>query len=95
MEIEWTVGPIPIEDKHGKEVVLRYASALESGESTSPRSSKQCSRGLHVIFRVRPWAALHTGATLLQIKQHSSPLCLVALVHLGSKSQVPELEEYL
>lgn len=42
MEVEWTVGPIPIEDKHGKEVVLRYASTLESGESTLPKSSNQC-----------------------------------------------------
>ena len=43
MEVEWTVGPIPIEDKHGKEVVLRYASSLDSGEIalTSAESSKQ------------------------------------------------------
>ena len=32
-EVEWTVGPIPIEDKKGKEVVLRYASSLNSGET--------------------------------------------------------------
>lgn len=33
VEVEWTVGPIPIEDKKGKEVVLRYASSLDSGET--------------------------------------------------------------
>ena len=32
-EVEWTVGPIPIEDKKGKEVVLRYASSLNSGRT--------------------------------------------------------------
>ncbi|KAL3162416.1 hypothetical protein ABBQ32_010087 [Trebouxia sp. C0010 RCD-2024] len=31
VEVEWTVGPIPIEDKRGKEVVLRYSSSLDSG----------------------------------------------------------------
>ena len=42
MEVEWTVGSIPIEDKHGKEVVLRYASSLDSGEIalTSAEASK-------------------------------------------------------
>lgn len=35
MEVEWTVGPIPIEDKHGKEVVLRYTSSLDSGQTYS------------------------------------------------------------
>ena len=42
MEVEWTVGPIPIEDKHGKEVVLRYASSLDSGESSLLVLSKHC-----------------------------------------------------
>ena len=31
VEVEWTVGPIPIQDNKGKEVVLRYASSLNSG----------------------------------------------------------------
>lgn len=31
VEVEWTVGPIPIGDKKGKEVVLRYVSSLNSG----------------------------------------------------------------
>ena len=33
VEVEWTVGPIPIDDKKGKEVVLRYASSLHSGQA--------------------------------------------------------------
>ena len=33
VEVEWTVGPIPIDDKKGKEVVLRYASSLHSGQT--------------------------------------------------------------
>ena len=35
VEVEWTVGPIPIDEKKGKEVVLRYASSLQSGRSKS------------------------------------------------------------
>lgn len=35
VEVEWTVGPIPIEDKRGKEVVLRYSSSLDSGQTYS------------------------------------------------------------
>lgn len=35
VEVEWTVGPIPIADNKGKEVVLRYASSLDSGRSTA------------------------------------------------------------
>ncbi len=31
VEIEWSVGPIPIDDNKGKEVVLRYASSLDTG----------------------------------------------------------------
>ena len=31
VEVEWTVGPLPIDDNKGKEVVLRYASSLDSG----------------------------------------------------------------
>ena len=33
MEVEWTVGPIPMADGLGKEVSLRYVSNLASGES--------------------------------------------------------------
>lgn len=32
-EVEWTAGPIPIEDGMGKEVVLRYSTNLSSGDS--------------------------------------------------------------
>lgn len=31
VEFEWTVGPIPVEDGLGKEVVLQFSSDLESG----------------------------------------------------------------
>jgi lysosomal alpha-mannosidase len=30
VEVEWTVGPIPIEDKVGKEIVLRYDTDIQS-----------------------------------------------------------------
>ena len=31
MEVEWTVGPIPIEDRIGKEIILRYDSDMNNG----------------------------------------------------------------
>ena len=31
MELEWTVGPIPFRDGHGREVSLRFQSSLDSG----------------------------------------------------------------
>ena len=37
VEVEWTVGPVPIEDKQGNEVVLRYTSSLDSGQTYSWR----------------------------------------------------------
>ena len=30
VEIEWTVGPIPIDDKVGKEIILRYDTDIQS-----------------------------------------------------------------
>ena len=30
VEVEWTVGPIPIEDKIGKEIVIRYDTNIQS-----------------------------------------------------------------
>ena len=31
MEVEWTVGPVPVEDGVGKEVALRVDTSLQSG----------------------------------------------------------------
>lgn len=33
LEVEWTAGPIPIDDKRGKELVVRYASNVSSGDT--------------------------------------------------------------
>ena len=30
LEVEWTVGPIPIDDNVGKEIILRYDTDIES-----------------------------------------------------------------
>lgn len=35
VEIEWTVGPVPVEDGVGKEVALRVRSGIASGAHTS------------------------------------------------------------
>jgi len=42
VEVEWTVGPIPIHDKKGKEVVLRYASSLQSGQNSNLLTHRPC-----------------------------------------------------
>ncbi len=42
VEVEWTVGPIPIDDKKGKEVVLRYASSLDSGHNSNLLTHMPC-----------------------------------------------------
>ncbi len=42
VEVEWTVGPIPIDDKKGKEVVLRYASSLHSGQNSNLLDHRSC-----------------------------------------------------
>ena len=52
VEVEWSVGPIPIEDKKGKEVVLRYASSLDSGENLNAATAYSCSAspcGCHLV----------------------------------------------
>lgn len=42
VEVEWTVGPIPVDDKKGKEVVLRYASSLHSGQNANLLTHMPC-----------------------------------------------------
>ena len=54
VEVEWTVGPIPIDDKKGKEVVLRYASSLRSGQN----SKLAYSQIMHLLdLRHESWSA--------------------------------------
>lgn len=48
-EVEWTVGPVPVADGQGKEVVLEYRStAIRSGRDFSTDSN-----GRHMMRRVR------------------------------------------
>ena len=45
LEVDWTVGPIPVEDRVGKEVVLRYSSDIESnGEFVTDSNGRQLMR---------------------------------------------------
>ncbi|KAL3141201.1 hypothetical protein ABBQ38_003541 [Trebouxia sp. C0009 RCD-2024] len=66
VEVEWTVGPTPIEDKHGKEVVLRYASSLDSGQTYSCMCGNLpdwcCLFAQLVICFQPPGAAFYTDA---------------------------------
>jgi len=34
-ELEWTVGPVPIEDMYGKEIVSRFSTSIASSDSSS------------------------------------------------------------
>ncbi|KAI9915291.1 hypothetical protein PsorP6_007121 [Peronosclerospora sorghi] len=50
VEIEWTVGPVPIEDKQGKEVILRF----DTGKSIASKGTLYTdSNGLEFMKRVR------------------------------------------
>uniref|UniRef100_M4BTE0 Glycosyl hydrolase family 38 C-terminal domain-containing protein n=1 Tax=Hyaloperonospora arabidopsidis (strain Emoy2) TaxID=559515 RepID=M4BTE0_HYAAE len=50
LEIEWTVGPVPIDDKKGKEVVVRFDT---SNSIASDRTLYTDSNGLEFMKRVR------------------------------------------
>ncbi|CAH0474988.1 unnamed protein product [Peronospora belbahrii] len=50
LEIEWTVGPVPIDDKKGKEVIMRF----DAGNSIASGSTLYTdSNGLEFVKRVR------------------------------------------
>lgn len=50
LEIEWTVGPVPIDDKKGKEVVVRFDT---SNSIASDSTVYTDSNGLEFMKRVR------------------------------------------
>jgi len=50
LEIEWTVGPVPIDDKHGKEVIVRFDTG---GHIKSASAFYTDSNGMEFLKRVR------------------------------------------
>ena len=55
MEFEWTVGPIPYEDRLGREVVVQYVTDLDSGDAFWTDAN-----GREMIKRVR-WVPCSQG----------------------------------
>ncbi|EFN53834.1 hypothetical protein CHLNCDRAFT_36397 [Chlorella variabilis] len=56
VEVEWTVGPIPIEDGLGKEVVLVYTSDIDSGDGfwTDANGREMVKRTRQMHMNCRP-----------------------------------------
>jgi lysosomal alpha-mannosidase len=50
VEIEWTVGPIPISDKIGKEIIIRYDTDIESASKYYTDAN-----GREVLERIRDY----------------------------------------
>jgi lysosomal alpha-mannosidase len=48
IEFEWTVGPIPINDNLGKEIIIRYSTDIESGSKYYTDAN-----GREVLERIR------------------------------------------
>ncbi|CAF1424428.1 unnamed protein product [Rotaria magnacalcarata] len=48
IEVEWTVGPIPIEDNKGKEIIIRYNTNIDSGSKYYTDAN-----GREVLERIR------------------------------------------
>ncbi len=50
VEVEWTVGPIPISDKNGKEIIIRYDTDIESASKYYTDAN-----GREVLERIRDY----------------------------------------
>ena len=50
VEVEWTVGPIPIEDRNGKEIIVRYDTDIQSQAKFYTDSN-----GREVLERIRDY----------------------------------------
>jgi lysosomal alpha-mannosidase len=50
VEVEWTVGPIPISDKIGKEIIIRYDTDIESASKYYTDAN-----GREVLERIRDY----------------------------------------
>jgi lysosomal alpha-mannosidase len=50
VEVEWTVGPVPISDKIGKEIIIRYDTDIESASKYYTDSN-----GREVLERIRDY----------------------------------------
>ena len=66
IEFEWTVGPIPVDDGQGKEIIIRFNSTLASKGTFYTDSSERFARSLYTF-------APHTGLLAAAASSPASP----------------------
>lgn len=88
VEVEWTVGPIPIDDKKGKEVVLRYASSLHSGATFYTDSN-----GREYLKRVRDFRPTWNLNVTEPVSGNYYPLTAGAYIQESGKAELAVLTD--
>ncbi|KAL0047195.1 hypothetical protein WJX82_009185 [Trebouxia sp. C0006] len=88
VEVEWTVGPIPIDDKKGKEVVLRYASSLDSGANFYTDSN-----GREYLKRVRDFRPTWNLTITEPVSGNYYPLTAGAYIQESGKAELAVLTD--
>ncbi|DBB01101.1 hypothetical protein WJX77_006941 [Trebouxia sp. C0004] len=88
VEVEWTVGPIPIHDKKGKEVVLRYASSLRSGATFYTDSN-----GREYLKRVRDFRPTWNLTITEPVSGNYYPLTAGAYIQENGKAELAVLTD--
>ncbi|KAL0029171.1 hypothetical protein WJX79_000097 [Trebouxia sp. C0005] len=88
VEVEWTVGPIPINDKKGKEVVLRYASSLHSGATFYTDSN-----GREYLKRVRDFRPTWNLSVTEPVSGNYYPLTAGAYIQESGKAELAVLTD--
>ena len=69
VEVEWTVGPIPIDDNVGKEIVLRYDTDIQSNGTFYTDAN-----GREVLERIRDYRPTWNYTVLENISGNYYPI---------------------
>jgi len=69
IEIEWTVGPIPISDKTGKEIIIRYDTDIESASKYYTDAN-----GREVLERIRDYRPTWNYSVLESVSGNYYPI---------------------
>ena len=81
IEFEWTVGPIPYEDKQGKEVVIRFnATDIDSKATWYTDSNGREFQQVHCTTLPHTFIAAPAEDTRSSLSPHSARLCCVQRV---------------
>ncbi len=69
VEFEWTIGPIPIDDKIGKEIILRYDTDIESASKFYTDAN-----GREVLERIRDFRPTWNYTTFENVSGNYYPV---------------------